>query len=88
MHLTVASLADDPIERVRPLLAELTRANLIAEHTAGRYAVHDLLRTYAAELAHRHDTEAEREAPGAGCSIITCTPAVPPTNSYVGTVTS
>jgi hypothetical protein len=47
-----ASLADVPIQRVRPLLAELARAHLIAEHTPGRYVLHDLLRAYATELTH------------------------------------
>ncbi|MEU5645936.1 AfsR/SARP family transcriptional regulator [Streptomyces milbemycinicus] len=32
------------------LLAELTRAHLVAELSPGRYSVHDLLRSYAAEL--------------------------------------
>ncbi len=46
-----ASLADVPRRRTRTLLAELTRAHLITETTPGRYAFHDLLRTYAGELA-------------------------------------
>lgn len=33
-----------------PQLAELTRANLLAEHMPGRYTAHDLLRQYATEL--------------------------------------
>ncbi|HCT76906.1 MAG TPA: transcriptional regulator, SARP family protein [Micromonosporaceae bacterium] len=53
----VASLAGAPIDRIRPLLASLTRANLVSEPTPGRYALHDLLRTHAAELAHQHDHE-------------------------------
>ncbi|WP_132117783.1 AfsR/SARP family transcriptional regulator [Actinocrispum wychmicini] len=36
---------------VRGLLAELARAHLIVEHTAGRYTMHELLRGYATELA-------------------------------------
>ncbi|WP_198940651.1 AfsR/SARP family transcriptional regulator [Micromonospora sp. CB01531] len=47
---------------VRPLLAELTRAHLIDQQTPGRYAFHDLLRAYAAELAHHTDTEEERRS--------------------------
>jgi hypothetical protein len=31
------------------VLAELTALNLVTEHAAGRYALHDLLRAYAAE---------------------------------------
>ena len=46
-----ASLAGLPAPRVRPLLAELAAASLVAEHSQGRYAMHDLLRAYAAELA-------------------------------------
>ncbi|MGY0056331.1 hypothetical protein ACWY4P_07210 [Streptomyces sp. LZ34] len=43
------------------LLAELTRAHLVAEPSPGRYSVHDLLRAYATGL----DEESEqRTAPG------------------------
>jgi tetratricopeptide (TPR) repeat protein len=55
-----ASLAGVPLARARPLLAELTRAHLAAVHTAGRYTCHDLLRAYATEQAHTHDTDDER----------------------------
>ncbi|MEV4213677.1 BTAD domain-containing putative transcriptional regulator [Micromonospora sp. NPDC049662] len=58
----VASLAGLPPARVGPLLADLTRANLLTERTAGRYAMHDLLRAYAAELCHDTDPSVEREA--------------------------
>jgi len=57
-----ASLAGDPLAEARRLLTELTRANLVVEHLPGRYAVHDLLRAYAAEVAHVHDPEHHREA--------------------------
>jgi tetratricopeptide (TPR) repeat protein len=57
-----ASLADLPAARVRPLLSELTGANLITEHIPGRYHFHDLLRAYATELVHRPDSDAERRA--------------------------
>jgi tetratricopeptide (TPR) repeat protein len=56
----VASLAALPIADVRPLLAELTDANLIDEPAAGRYACHDLLRAYAAELTRSVDSGDER----------------------------
>jgi len=56
-----ASLAGLPAAAVRPLLTELTRANLVTEHTPGRYTFHDLLRAYAGELAGA-DTDAERRA--------------------------
>jgi len=46
-----ASLAAQPRPRVAHLLDELTNAHLIAQHRAGRYAFHDLLRTDAMELA-------------------------------------
>jgi DNA-binding SARP family transcriptional activator len=57
-----ASLAGLPPESVRVQLAELTQANLLTEHRVGRYAFHDLLRGYAAELAHRVDSEEQRRA--------------------------
>jgi tetratricopeptide (TPR) repeat protein len=57
-----ASLAGHPLGHTRRLLAELAQANLIVEHTPGRYVSHDLLRTYAAELTGRHDTESARRA--------------------------
>ncbi|HEV2783217.1 MAG TPA: tetratricopeptide repeat protein [Actinophytocola sp.] len=55
-----ASLAGVPVRRARSMMAGLTRVHLLAEPVPGRYACHDLLRTYAAELVGRHDTEAER----------------------------
>ncbi|MEO3922563.1 tetratricopeptide repeat protein [Micromonosporaceae bacterium B7E4] len=55
-----ASLAGLPPHRVRPLLAELTDANLVAEQGPGRYACHDLLVAYAAELTAGVDPEQER----------------------------
>jgi tetratricopeptide (TPR) repeat protein len=55
-----ASLAGLPLSAVRPLLAELTRASLLVEHSIGRYTFHDLLRAYATDLAHRIDTEQQR----------------------------
>lgn len=59
---TVASLAGMPPDRLRHPLSELTAANLLTEHTVGRYRFHDLLRTYAAELTRAHDTAADRSA--------------------------
>ncbi|MGW2892573.1 AfsR/SARP family transcriptional regulator [Streptomyces griseoruber] len=55
-----AALADVPAARARTLLAELTGGHLLTEHTAGRYAFHDLLRSYAAELVAAHDSEESR----------------------------
>jgi DNA-binding SARP family transcriptional activator len=57
-----ASLAGVPLARARALLAELAGAHLVAEHTPGRYAFHDLLRAYAAELAHGGDSDGDRRA--------------------------
>jgi DNA-binding SARP family transcriptional activator/tetratricopeptide (TPR) repeat protein len=57
-----ASLAAQPVERLRPPLAELARSHLVVEHRPGRYALHDLLRAYARELAYAHDSAADRQA--------------------------
>jgi tetratricopeptide (TPR) repeat protein/transcriptional regulator with XRE-family HTH domain len=46
----VASLAGVSPGWARRLLAELARAHLVVEHVPRRYAFHDLLRAYAAEL--------------------------------------
>ncbi|MFD4601562.1 BTAD domain-containing putative transcriptional regulator [Streptomyces sp. NPDC058464] len=56
-----AAVAGDDPAAVRGLLAELTRAHLLTEHAPGRYACHDLLRTYAAERAAEHEGAGERE---------------------------
>jgi len=57
-----ASLAGcDPAE-ARQHLSELARAHLVTERLPGRYALHDLLRAYAAEQAHDAGSEAERTA--------------------------
>jgi tetratricopeptide (TPR) repeat protein len=47
---------------VRLLLAELTQASLLVEHTPGRYAFHDLLRAYASDLAHSLDNDQQRHS--------------------------
>lgn len=57
-----ASMLGTGVRAVRPLLAELTRAHLVAERAPGRYAFHDLLRAYAIELTHEQDPESERTA--------------------------
>jgi tetratricopeptide (TPR) repeat protein len=57
-----ASLAGLPPADVRPLLEDLARAGLVVQHTAGRFAFHDLLRIYATDLAGEVDTEGERHA--------------------------
>ncbi|MGH3305011.1 MAG: AfsR/SARP family transcriptional regulator, partial [Streptosporangiaceae bacterium] len=53
-----ASLADSEVSAARAALSELARASLVLEHAASRFAVHDLLRAYAAELCE----EGERRA--------------------------
>ncbi|MEH1123028.1 AfsR/SARP family transcriptional regulator [Micromonospora sp. CPCC 206061] len=57
-----ASLAARPAPQVRQLIAELVGANLLTEHTPGRYTSHDLLRAYASDLAERLDKERPRRA--------------------------
>jgi len=56
------ALAGGEPGEVRRLLAELTRAHLLTEHTPGRYVCHDLLSTYAAERSAREDSPEVREA--------------------------
>ncbi|MFC0430915.1 BTAD domain-containing putative transcriptional regulator [Kutzneria buriramensis] len=55
-----AGLAALDADRARRALGELTHAQLMTEHTPGRYTSHDLLRAYAAEQADTHDSPAER----------------------------
>lgn len=57
-----ASLAGVAVDHVRPALAELLRANLLRERAPDRYVMHDLLRSYARELAHAQRDEANRLA--------------------------
>lgn len=61
-HAFAALLGVDEPRAARRLLDSLAGANL-ADHTAtGRYQLHDLLRMYAAELAHELDPYAQRRA--------------------------
>jgi tetratricopeptide (TPR) repeat protein/transcriptional regulator with XRE-family HTH domain len=55
-----AGLAGIAAAEARRLLRELARAHLIAEHVPGRYALHDLLRAYAAEQAQHTDNDTSR----------------------------
>jgi DNA-binding SARP family transcriptional activator len=57
-----ASLADIAPAQAARVLAELTGAHLLTEHTPGRFTFHDLLRGYATERAHAEDSHAERHA--------------------------
>jgi DNA-binding SARP family transcriptional activator/Tfp pilus assembly protein PilF len=56
---TAALLATSP-SRADELLDRLGAAHLLNQPTPGRYAFHDLLRHYAARLAHRTDRRAAR----------------------------
>jgi Tfp pilus assembly protein PilF len=58
----VASLAGLPASTIRPVLAELTQASLLVEHTRGRYTVHNLLRAYATDLTQRIDSDQQRHS--------------------------
>jgi tetratricopeptide (TPR) repeat protein len=60
--VAAASLAGLSASTIRPVLAELTQASLLVEHVSGRYAFHDLLRTYASDLAQRIDTDQQRHS--------------------------
>nr|WP_311132556.1 NB-ARC domain-containing protein [Nonomuraea gerenzanensis] len=55
-----ASLAGLPPQEARPLVAELSRTNMLCERVPGRFAFHGLLRAYACELSHAQDTREER----------------------------
>jgi tetratricopeptide (TPR) repeat protein/DNA-binding XRE family transcriptional regulator len=57
-----ASLAGVPASQGRRLLTELSSVSLLTEHSPGRFAFHDLLRTYAADLTRSADSAAERRA--------------------------
>lgn len=54
----VASLAGMPQNQASVTLAELCDEHLLVEQSPGRYACHDLLRTYAAEVAYRYEGDA------------------------------
>jgi hypothetical protein len=57
-----ASLTAMSPEQVRPLVAELVRANLITQHAPGRYTLHDPLRAYATHLTCTTDPDRQRHA--------------------------
>lgn len=57
-----ASLAALPLKQAQPMLAELTRSNLLVEHAVRRYSFHDLLRAYATEQANISDNDQQRQA--------------------------
>jgi DNA-binding SARP family transcriptional activator/Tfp pilus assembly protein PilF len=55
-----ASLAGVPPVQARRALGELARVHLLTEPAPGRFALHDLLRDYAAEQAAARDSPAAR----------------------------
>lgn len=57
-----ASLSALPPEQAGELLAELVEVHLVTELAPGRYALHELVRAYAAELARASDSADERRA--------------------------
>ncbi|MGC5565864.1 AfsR/SARP family transcriptional regulator [Streptomyces sp. FR-108] len=57
----VASLAGLTTSATRPVLAELTRANLWTEPAPGRYGSHELLRTFSQELSLADDSPGARD---------------------------
>lgn len=56
----VAALAGVTRESAQALVTELIRGSLLTEVSTGRYACHDLLRSYAGELAVTHDRDQDR----------------------------
>jgi len=56
-----ASLAGTARKTIRSALTELVQASLLVEHKPGRYTFHDLLRTYATELAHNDESDEQRQ---------------------------
>ncbi|WBB61758.1 BTAD domain-containing putative transcriptional regulator [Streptomyces sp. WMMC500] len=57
-----AALAGTGLPQTRALLRELTQASVLDERAPGRFALHDLLRDYAAELAGEEEEEEQRRA--------------------------
>ncbi|MBX7555396.1 tetratricopeptide repeat protein [Streptomyces sp. tea 10] len=58
----VAALLDVSLRRAEDLLDTLVEAHLLEADSHDRYRLHDLLRTYAAELTHQAETAAQRYA--------------------------
>jgi DNA-binding SARP family transcriptional activator/Tfp pilus assembly protein PilF len=58
----IASLVGRAVPEARTLSTEVVTAGLLAEHRPGRFALHDLLRVYAAELAESVDSDDTRRA--------------------------
>jgi tetratricopeptide (TPR) repeat protein len=58
----VAALAGVPTDVANPLTSALLRAQVLREPIHGRIEMHDLVRTYAAELLNQEDDESVRRA--------------------------
>jgi DNA-binding SARP family transcriptional activator/tetratricopeptide (TPR) repeat protein len=58
----VASLVGCSVPEARTRTTEVVTAGLLSEHRPGRFAVHDLLRVYAVELAEAVDSDETRRA--------------------------
>jgi tetratricopeptide (TPR) repeat protein/transcriptional regulator with XRE-family HTH domain len=74
-----AALIGDTVERSSGLLDQLARAYLIFQSRPGRWAMHDLLRAYAADRAGHHDGETSRRDALTrlfDCYLVTATAAV------------
>lgn len=59
-----ASLAGMPLSAARRALDELAGSHLLTEHATARFAMHDLLRAYAAELGGTYDVTERHRAVG------------------------
>ncbi len=57
-----ASLAAIPVGQARAALDTLAQAHLVTEVPTGRFGLHDLLKTYAAELAAAEESRTDRDA--------------------------
>ena len=74
-----AALIGDTVERSSGLLDQLAKAYLIYQSRRGRWAMHDLLRAYAADRAGHHDGETSRRDALTrlfDCYLVTATAAV------------
>jgi DNA-binding SARP family transcriptional activator len=56
------SLSGLPVEETRTVLRELEQASLLSQNSTGRYRMHDLVRRFATERAHRDQPEPDRDA--------------------------
>jgi DNA-binding SARP family transcriptional activator len=57
-----AALTGTTVDQARQMLDVLARAHLIHSTAPGRYAMHDLLRAYARDLAAEHDSDEDLQA--------------------------